>query len=436
MTAEQNDVLRDLVQFLDASPTPFHACREVAARLERAGFRELDERAPFRLEPEERGYVVRGGTLVAFAAGRKSPADAGFAMVGAHTDSPNLRLKPNPALTSGGYRQLVVEPYGGVLHSTWLDRDLGLAGRVTLRGGETALVRLARPIGTIPNLAIHLNRDVNKEGLVLNAEKHLHPLVGLGDAGPSFDELLLEALGPNGVGRADVVGFDLALFDLRGATLGGASGELVHSARLDNLASCHAACEALVGAGPASDQTRVVALFDHEEVGSQSAAGARSELFRGLLERVARAYPDAQPDAFARAAARSFLVSVDMAHGVHPNYPDKHDKQHRPLLGKGPVIKVNVNQSYATDGTTQGAFVEACRAEGLEPQYFSARNDMPCGSTIGPISAARLGVRTVDVGNPMLAMHSCRETAAVSDAVSMTRVLRRLLAEPPVFSAA
>jgi aspartyl aminopeptidase len=434
MTAEQNDVLRDLVRFLDASPTPFHACREVAARLARAGFRELDEREPFGLEPEGRGYVVRGGTLVAFALGKKAPADTGFAMVGAHTDSPNLRLKPNPGLTSSGYRQLVVEPYGGVLHSTWLDRDLGLAGRVTLRGGGSELVRLDRTIGTIPNLAIHLNRDVNKEGLVLNAEKHLHPLVGLGDAGASFDELLLEGLGSKAVPRADVVGFDLALFDVRGATLGGASGELIHSARLDNLASCHAACEALLGAGPPGDATRVVALFDHEEVGSQSAAGARSELFRGLLERVARGYPGADADAFSRALSRSFLVSVDMAHGVHPNYPDKHDKQHRPLLGKGPVIKVNVNQSYATDGATQGAFVDACRAEGVEPQFFSARNDMPCGSTIGPISAARLGVRAVDVGNPMLAMHSCRETAATSDAVAMTRVLRRLLAEPPTFS--
>jgi aspartyl aminopeptidase len=211
----------------------------------------------------------------------------------------------------------------------------------------------------------------------------------------------------------------------------------LHSARLDNLVSCHAACRALVSAGSAGPATRVAALFDHEEVGSQSTVGARSEFLRALLERVAVAYSPSgdstSTDAWPRAAARSFFVSIDMAHGVHPNYPDKHDKQHRPVLGKGPVVKVNQNQSYATDGVAQGAFVDACRVEGVEPQVFSARNDMPCGSTIGPITAARLGVRTIDVGSPMLAMHSCRETAACSDALAMIRVLGRLLREPPVF---
>ena len=439
MAAEQNDALQDLILFLDASPTPFHACREVGQRLDQAGFSRLDEREPFHLEPNARAYVVRGGTIVAFVAGKRPPAETGFCMVGAHTDSPNLRLKPLPDFTNAGYRQLAIEPYGGVLQSTWLDRDLGLAGRVTLRGGASELVRIDRTLGTIPSLAIHLNREVNKEGLVLNAEKHLHPLVGLdGDTSPRFDELLLEAIAATpsaGAARSDIVGFDLALFDLRGATLGGAAGELVHSARLDNLASCHSACQALIATGPAGDATRVLALFDHEEVGSQSAVGARSELLRALLERVALSYSEASADAWARAAARSFFVSVDMAHGVHPNYPDKHDKLHRPLLGKGPVVKLNVNQSYATDGAGQGAFVEACRAEGVETQVFSARNDIPCGSTIGPITAARLGVRTVDVGNPMLAMHSCRETAASSDALAMTRVLRRLFSAPPTFSA-
>jgi aspartyl aminopeptidase len=439
MLAAQNDVLRDLVRFLDASPTPFHASREVGLRLDAAGFSRLDERDPFRIDPGARAYVVRGGTLVAFVAGTKPPSEAGFVMVGAHTDSPNLRLKPVPDFANAGYRQLAVEPYGGVLYSTWLDRDLGLAGRVALRGGSSELVRLDRPVAAIPNLAIHLNREVNKDGLVLNAEKHLHPLVSLDGSEADFDSLLGEALrGTQGAGatRKDVIGFDLCLFDVRGATVGGAGNEFLHSARLDNLASCHAACHALLGSGAETSATRVVALFDHEEVGSQSTVGARSELLRALLERVARAYPDADADAWPRAAARSFFASVDMAHGVHPNYPDKHDKVHRPVLGRGPVVKVNSNQSYATDAVTQGAFVEACRAEGAEPQFFSARNDMPCGSTIGPITAARLGVRTLDVGSPMLAMHSCRETAACSDALVMARVLRRLLAEPPVFTRA
>ncbi len=437
MPAAQNDVLPDLLRFLDASPTPFHAGVEVATRLEAAGFRKVDEREPLELEPSARVYVVRGGSLVAFVLGSKPPAEAGFVMLGAHTDSPNLRLKPVPGFAHAGYRQVAVEVYGGVLLSTWLDRDLGLAGRVALRGGSSQLVHLDRAVAAIPNLAIHLYREVNKEGLVLNAEKHLHPLVGLDQQGNvDFDALLLEALRPTpaaGAARSDVVGFDLCLFDVQGASVAGAGGELLRSARLDNLASCHAACHALVSAGPAGAATRVMALFDHEEVGSQSTVGARSELLRELLERVSLAYPGASADAFARAAARSFFVSVDMAHGVHPNYPDKHDKQHRPVLGKGPVVKVNVSQSYATDGVGQGAFVEACRAEGTEPQFFSPRNDMPCGSTIGPITAARLGVRTIDVGSPMLAMHSCRETAACSDALVMTRVLRRLLLEPPRF---
>jgi aspartyl aminopeptidase len=437
MPAVQNDLVRDLCRFLDASPTPYHAGREIGARLEAAGFQKLDERDPFRIEPGTRAYVTRDGSLVAFVAGTLPPAESGFVMIGAHTDSPNLRLKPNPDFKHAGYRQLAIEPYGGVLYSTWLDRELGLAGRVALRGGASELVRLDRAVLAIPNLAIHLNREVNKEGLVLNAEKHLHPLYGLdADAATDFDALLAEALRAtpvSGAVRSDVLGFDLGLFDIRGATLGGASSEFIHSARVDNLASCHAACHALIAAGTGGSTTRVIALFDHEEVGSQSTAGARSELLRSLLERIARTYSNASDDAWPRAAARSFFVSVDMAHGVHPNYSDKHDKQHRPLLGKGPVVKVNVNQSYATDGLAQAAFVDACRAEGAEPQFFSARNDMPCGSTIGPITAARLGVRTIDVGNPMLAMHSCRETAACSDALVMTRVLGRLLAEPPTF---
>jgi len=437
MAAAQNDLLRDLVRFLDASPTPFHAGREIGARLEDAGFRKVDEREPLRLDPGARAYVVRGGSLVAFVAGTKPPAEAGFVMLGAHTDSPNLRLKPIPDFANAGYRQLAVEPYGGVLYSTWLDRDLGLAGRIALRGGASELVRVDRAVCAIPNLAIHLNRDVNKEGLLLNAEKHLHPMVGLErDGAPDFGTLLAEALRATpaaGAETGDIVGFDLCLFDVRGASIGGASGDFLHSARLDNLVSCHAACHALVAAGSVIEATRVLALFDHEEVGSQSTVGARSEFLRGLLERVALAYPEARADAWPRAAARSFFVSIDMAHGVHPNYPDKHDKQHRPVLGKGPVVKVNANQSYATDGIAQAAFVDACRAEGVEVQFFSARNDIPCGSTIGPITAARLGVRTIDVGSPMLAMHSCRETAACSDVRVLVGVLGRLLSEPPKF---
>jgi aspartyl aminopeptidase len=436
MPAADSAELRDFMAFLDASPTPYHAAREVAARLDRAGFAALDEGAAWTLTPGARGYVLRGGTLVAFVAGTAPPWESGFVVLGAHTDSPNLRLKPSPELNQAGYRQAAVEVYGGVLYTTWLDRDLGLAGRVALAGGRHELVRLASAPFRIPNLAIHLNRDVNKDGLVVNPQHHLAPIWGLEGAGTSSVlELVVAALGTTasaGAGLSDILGFDLCFFDVQGATVGGATGELISSARLDNLGSCHPITLALLDAGDAGATTRVIALHDHEEVGSQSSSGARSRLLEGLLGRLASAYAGAPADALPRAFARSLFVSADMAHAVHPNYADKHDKLHRPLLGGGPVVKVNVSQSYATDAVAQGAFVEACRAEGVAPQFFVSRNDQPCGSTIGPITAARLGMRAVDVGNPMLAMHSCRETAGSADGAVMRRVLRRILVEPPL----
>jgi len=428
-------VAQDLLAFIDQSPTPYHAVAEGVRRLRAAGYQAYDERDPWRLEPGARGYLVRGGgTLIAFELGQVPPEEAGFVLIGAHTDSPNLRLKPQPDFANHGYAELSVEVYGGVLQSTWLDRDLGLAGRVVLAGGHSELVRLEGAVGRIPNLAIHLNREVNSQGLQLNAEKHLLPVLGLerDKNGPRILDLVAHALrGAAGAKPEDFAGFDLCLFDTQGAAFGGAGGELIFSARLDNLASCHAALSALLGAGPPGRATRVVALYDHEEVGSQSAIGARSLLLSNTLERLALGFAGAGAQALPRALARSFLISADMAHAVHPNYPDKHDRQHRPELGKGPVIKVNVNQSYATDGPARAAFADACRAEGVPYQYFSARNDMPCGSTIGPITAARLALRTVDVGSPMLSMHSCREMASSEDPAAMARVLRRLLREPP-----
>jgi aspartyl aminopeptidase len=436
MPEESADALRDFMAFLDASPTPYHAAREVGRRLEAGGFSRLDEREAWTLAPGSRGYVVRGGTLLAFVAGLTPPWESGFIGLGAHTDSPNLRLKPNPDAANHGYRQVAVEVYGGVLLSTWLDRDLSLAGRVALTGGRTELVRLPGAPLRIPNLAIHLNRDVNKEGLTVNAQTHLVPVWSLDKDGPaSVLEHVATALGDTpsrGTGPADIVGFDLCLFDAQPAALSGSKGELIVSARLDNLGSCHPATTALLAAGPPGPATRLVVLFDHEEVGSQSVTGARSRFFEGVLERLLLAYGTPPPDALARSVARSLFISADMAHAVHPNYPDKHDKLHRPMLGAGPVIKVNANQSYATDAIAQGAFTEACRAEGVAPQHFVSRNDQACGSTIGPITAARVGVRTIDIGNPMLAMHSCRETAASADGALLTRILTRILREPPL----
>jgi aspartyl aminopeptidase len=415
----------DLLRFIEAAPTPRHAVAEVARRLIAGGFRAFDERESWTLEPGTRGYVTRGGSIVAFVQGEVSAADSGFSVIGAHTDSPNLRLKPLPEYESAGYSELSVEVYGGVLLSTWLDRDLSVAGYVVLRDGSEALVRLDGPVCRIPNLAIHLNRDVNKEGLTLNPQLHLAPVVGLpGEPASRLLERVVLALdGPAaGARESDVMAFELSLFDGQPGVLGGCDAEFLFSARLDNLASCHAATSALLAGAPRTEKTRVVALYDHEEVGSQSATGARSELLETLLGRLTGVAGDALP----RALSRSLMVSADMAHAVHPNYADKHDRQHRPVLGRGPVIKTNANQSYATDAHGAAAFRAACEAENVTPQHFVSRNDMACGSTIGPISAARLGLRTVDVGNPMLSMHSCREMAGSADVEPMIRVLTRL----------
>ncbi|MBK7584272.1 MAG: M18 family aminopeptidase [Myxococcales bacterium] len=420
------DTASDLIQFINASPTPYHAVVEVKRRLVAAGFSELDEREAWPITPGAKHFVVRGGgTLVAFVAGGEPPSHAGFLLLGAHTDSPNLRVKPSPDLSPAGYRQFGVEVYGGVIWHTWLDRDLSVAGRLTLQSGETRLVRFDEALCRIPSVAIHLNRDVNSAGLQLNAQNHLVPLLGLGDKDEKRG--LSASLSERAqLESAEIVGLDLCLFDVQPACIGGERGELLFAPRLDNLASCHAATTALLASGPAGAATRVIALYDHEEVGSQSAAGAKSRFLSSVLDRVASAYADAGRDATSRAFARSLMVSADMAHAVHPNYSDKHDKQHAPQLGKGPVIKANANQSYATDGPSAAVFEIACRETGTLVQRFVSRNDMPCGSTIGPISAAAMGVRTVDVGNPMLSMHSCREMAATADVAPMIRALTQV----------
>lgn len=420
---------RDLCAFVDASPTPYHAVAEVARRLSEHGYTELSERDAWELEPGHKRYVRRGGgTIVAFVVGTEHPARSGFRMLGAHTDSPNLRIKPRPDVARSGYTQVGVEPYGGLIFATWLDRDLSIAGRVTLARGEgateTRLVDLVDPVARIPNVAIHLNRGVNSEGLKLDAQKHLVPLLGVGkDA--ELAARLARALGED---TKDLLGFDLMVYDTQAAAIGGSSGELVYASRLDNLASCHAATRALTDAGSfCSRSTRVVVLYDHEECGSRSAVGAQGTILKDVLRRIVDGYPSPEPQAFERAMSQSFLVSADMAHALHPNYADLHEPQHQPMLGAGLVIKTNANQSYATNGETSARFAAACRAVGSEAQQFVVRSDLPCGSTIGSITAAMLGVATVDVGAPMLSMHSCREMAAVADVPVAIAAYRRCL---------
>ena len=426
----------DLIAFLDASPTPYHAVAEAARRLEAAGYRALREEDAWELGAGERCYVTRGGgSLVAFELGSEEMAESGLHIIVAHTDSPNLRVKPRADVKAHGYRQLAVEPYGGVLLHTWLDRDLALAGRVSVAAGEeprTVLVDLRRPIARIPSLAIHLHRELRSDGLKLNEQTHLPPLTGL-ESGPELTGMIVEefaARGEDAIDADDILGFDLMLYDLQGAAVGGATGDFLFSGRLDNLASSHAALTALVRAGErqaGAPFTRMVALHDHEEIGSRSAHGAGGTFLLEVIERLASLTSGGDPEARSRAVARSMMVSADMAHAVHPNHADRHEPGHRPLIGGGPVIKVNAGQSYASEAVTQAIFASVCRRADVPLQHFVTRSDVACGSTIGPITAARVGLRTVDVGNPMMSMHSCREMAGTADVEPMIRALRTFL---------
>lgn len=426
----------DLLAFIDRSPTPYHVVRECVGRLEAVGFVRLSEAELWDHEPGARCYVVRGdGSLVAFEVGAQAPAQSGFRILGAHTDSPNLRLKPIPDVTAHGYQQIAVEPYGGVLLHTWLDRDLSLAGRVTLAHGgdpQTVLLDFGRPMLRVPNLAIHLFREIKDQGLKLNPQQHLVPVAGLEDA-PSVAELVATELRAQDIAEVehdDILSFDLMAYDTQPSGVIGSRGEFISASRLDNLASSHAAITALLGAieGGSAPFTRVVVFYDHEEVGSRSAQGAAGSFLSNALERVVSGYKGGEPQGLPRALASSTLISVDMAHAIHPNYSDRHESGHQPKIGQGPVIKTNANQAYASDAETAGYFKSLCRRVSVEPQSFVTRSDLACGSTIGPITAARLGIRTVDVGNPMLAMHSCREMAGTADVAPMIDVLSAFFA--------
>jgi len=425
-----DETCADLLRFIQASPTPYHAVESALALLAAAGFSRLDEASSWKHLAPGRYAVARGGAVVAFVL---PPGPVrGFRVVGAHTDSPNLRLKPRPEYAKAGYHQAGVEVYGGALLNSWLDRDLGLAGRVVLRRGEqleTRLLRVDRPIARVPQLAIHLDREVNDRGLVLHRQEHLPPVLGLtgADAPAGLRALCAAELQ---VDPGDLLSFDLMFHDLTAPAVGGLSGEFIFSARLDNQAMCHAALRALIEAAPQAAEGAplpVAALFDHEEVGSNSAAGAGAPLLPVIFERLVLAAGGDRDDLHA-ALARSLCVSADMAHAVHPNYPDRHEARHRPALNAGPVIKVNSQQRYATCGRTASLFEDLCRRHGVPVQYYAHRTDLPCGSTIGPITATLLGIPTVDVGNPMLSMHSAREMAGTADPALMTRALAAFLA--------
>ena len=409
----------DLRAFVDASPSPFHAVAELARRLDAAGFTELRETDAWSVGPGSSHHVVRHGSLIAFRVGSAPPAEAGLRLVGAHTDSPTFKVRPHDDVRQAGYRLVGVEPYGGGLWHTWLDRELTVAGRVALRGGATALVRLPGAPLRLPSLAIHLDRGV-RDGLKLDPQRDLVPVwSGELGAAPGLRAAVAEAAG---VAEDDVVGHDLVLADTQPAARTGADGTWVAAPRLDDLACCHSGLTALITA-PAGERTQLLVCNDHEEVGSGSMSGARGSFLEDVVRRLVAVTDPGDPQALPRALAQSRLVSADMAHAVHPTRSDRHEPAHRPQLGGGPVLKVNANQAYATDAGSSGWFAERCAAAGVPVQWFVTRADLPSGSTIGPLTATRLGLATVDVGAPMLAMHSCRELASALDVPLMVGAL-------------
>ncbi|AKU99397.1 Aspartyl aminopeptidase [Labilithrix luteola] len=421
-------VFTDLLSFLGDSPTPFHAVVSATARLRAKGFTPIAETDSWAdLAPGRYVFAHGGSSLLAFVI-PEGKRISGFRIVGAHTDSPNLRLKPQPEYKKEGYAQLGVEVYGGVLLNSWLDRDLSLAGRVFLKQDagapfETRLVRFRDPMLRVTQLAIHLDRDVNDKGLVLNKQEHLAPIFGLAsDGGRDLSTMLAEEMG---VPRERIAGSDLMLYDVVAPTQGGRDGEFLFSGRLDNLAMSHAAIAGILAAVDkpmADDLVPVAALFDHEEVGSETAYGANSTFLPRALERIVLGRGGSRED-YHRALAGSLCVSADMAHAVHPNYESRHEARHKPVLNGGPVIKVNAQQRYATSGSTAALFRDLCARAEVPVQHYAHRTDLPCGSTIGPIASTLLGIRTVDVGNPMLSMHSIRELGGSRDPGMMTRVL-------------
>ncbi|MFG1805511.1 M18 family aminopeptidase [Streptomyces sp. NPDC049040] len=415
----------DLAAFVQAGPSPYHVVATVAARLEKAGFHRVSETDAWDGATGGK-YVLRGGAVVAWYVPRGARPETPFRVVGAHTDSPNLRVKPRPDMGTAGWRQVAVEIYGGPLLNSWLDRDLGLAGRLSLRDGSTALVNVDRPLLRVAQLAIHLDRGVNDTGLHLDKQRHLQPVWGLGDVhdGDLVDFLAAEA----GLDPDDVAGWDLMAHDVQPPAYLGRDRELFASPRLDNLLSVHACTAALIAAAESGDLDAipVLAAFDHEENGSQSDTGAQGPLLGNVLERSVNARGGGYEDRL-RALAGTVCVSSDVGHAVHPNYAEKHDPTHHPRANGGPILKTNVNQRYATDGSGRAVFAAACETAGVPFQHFVSNNAMPCGTTIGPITAARHGITTVDIGVPILSMHSAREMCGADDPAYLAGALSAFL---------
>ncbi|GAY14300.1 M18 family aminopeptidase [Mycobacterium sp. shizuoka-1] len=415
-----------LCEFIDASPSPFHVCHTAAQRLRTAGYTELTETDRWPQRPGQY-FTVRAGSLVAWNSLERSGGDnRPFRIVGAHTDSPNLRVKQHPDRVVAGWRVVALEPYGGAWLNSWLDRDLGISGRLSVRdpdadgGVSHRLVRIDEPILRVPQLAIHLAED--RAAVKLDPQRHVNAVWGLGETTRSFVDYVAEWAG---VVPADLLSADLMTHDLTPSALIGADGEFVSAPRLDNQGTCYAGLEAFLAAEPRG-YLPVLALFDHEEVGSTSDHGAQSDLLPTTLERIVLTAAGDRED-FLRRLTASMVASGDMAHATHPNYPDRHEPGHLIAVNGGPVLKVQPNLRYATDGRTAAAFELACRQAGVPLQRYEHRADLPCGSTIGPMTSARTGIPTVDVGAPQLAMHSAREMMGAADVAAYAAALQAFL---------
>lgn len=407
----------DFAAFIRESPSSYHAAAETRRRLIDGGFTALDEADEWPREPG-RYVVVRDGAVIAWVVPEGSTALSAFRVLGAHTDSPGFKLKPKPTTGSNGWLQAGVEVYGGPLLNSWLDRELELAGRLVTRDGVEHLTRTG-PFLRIPQLAIHLDRDVTT-GLTLDRQRHTAPVFGVGDA--SQADLLRILARAAGVEVEEVAGYDILTADTAAPARFGLDAALFAAGRMDNLSSVHAGLAALLTVGLEGDTVSVLAAFDHEELGSESRSGASGPLLAEVLGRVQNGL-GASEEERARAFAASWCLSSDAGHSVHPNYPEKHDPVNRPVAGGGPLLKINANQRYATDAHGAALWRRACERAGVDYQEFVSNNTVPCGSTIGPLTATRLGIRTVDVGVPLLSMHSARELAHVDDLVALSAAI-------------
>jgi aspartyl aminopeptidase len=395
----------DLAAYIKASPTPYHACAEAGRRLDAAGFVRLGEADEWPVDPGGY-YTVRDGSIIAWRI--NDEAYDSFRIFGAHTDTPTFKVKPRPDTGSAGWKQIAVEVYGGVPHQTWLDRDLSVAGRLVMRDGSEVLVHVDRPLLRVPRLAIHLDRGAN-EGQKLNAQSQLTPIWGLGQ--PREGEFLEFIAAQAGVDAADVFGHDLFTVALDEPAYLGKDEELFAAWRLDNLTSTHAGIAALIAAEGTGTRVPVLASFNYEEIGSMTYSGAQSPFLESVLHRLM----GDDFETYARAIAASGMMSSDTGNAIHPNYPEKHEPGHRPIPGAGPMIKISANQRYASGAEEQALFRRSAEAAGIPWQTYVNRNDIPGGTTIGPISGTQLGILTVDVGLPILSMHSARELCGAED---------------------